>query len=273
MDDTTAANRLGDVTSEEPEVGRLVLLGENFGDWGAVASTRIGSRSAAAISVGSDQHSPSGQFKHDPRVSNEDALCLIDAGDWVGMAVADAHYGPESSHMLIARLHDIWAKIAPTDPTHLAQMVEFLRNGEPAQTESETTLLVAVFERSSGHGYGLSFGDSTLTVLGRGREPVAANPHDVRFVSARHKRSLEYGAEFTFSAEPGELVVVHTDGVNGCHYRSPETSVQPEHLAMMAEAAEYDPLEVVREITLLALAGVGGNPGGQDNIAIAASAA
>ncbi len=251
-------------------VGKIVLLGRDYPDYGAVAATAVGSHAAAAISVGADQNSPSKQFKYDRTVDNEDACCLMAAPDWVGMAVADAHYGPESSHMLIERLHTIWSKIRPTDLDHLAQMIEFLRNGEPPMTESETTLMVSVYDRATRRGFGISFGDSSLSIVGPTRSVFPANPHDHQFVSA-HRGSLRHGTAFRFEAEPGELLLAYTDGVDGCHYRRPETSVQGHHLQDIGRRTGFDALATVNEVTSLALRGVDGNPGGQDNIVICAA--
>ena len=64
-----------------------------------------------------------------------------------------------------------------------------------------------------------------------------------------------------------------TDGVDGCHYRRPETSVQPEDIHEIALATNMDPLETVNEVITLALKGVDGSPGGQDNIAMIAALA
>jgi hypothetical protein len=258
------------MTAPDPRLGRLLLLGENYGTYGEVAATRVGSQSAAAISVGSDENSPSRRWKYDDTVANEDTLCVIDAGDWVGVAVADAHYGPESSHMLVSRLHDIWAKVRPTDLQHLEQMVEFLRTGDPARTESETTLLVSVFDREAGNGFGVSFGDSTFSVVGPGRVPTPINHHDHRFVSGAIPQSFRNGSLFRFEASPGEVLLAFTDGIDGCHYREPATSVRPQHITTIAQSVAYDPLDLITQVTGLALRGVEGNPGGQDNIAIAA---
>lgn len=260
------------MTAPDPRLGRLLLLGENYGTYGAVAATRVGSKSAAAISVGSDENSPSRRWKYDDTVNNEDTLCLIDAGDWVGLAVADAHYGPESSHMLVSRLHDIWAKVRPTDLQHLEQMVEFLRTGDPAQTESETTLLISVFDREAGSGFGLSFGDSTFSIIGADRAPIPINHHDNRYVATAIPQSFRNSSLFRFEASPGEVLLAFTDGIDGCHYREPATSVRPQHIEAIGQAVDYDPLDLVTEVTELALRGVEGNPGGQDNIAIAAIA-
>ena len=252
----------------DPRLGAMVLLGEDFDEYGTISSARVGSRAAVAISVGSDQNSPSAQFKHDPTVMNEDALCIIEGGTWAGYAVADAHYGPESSHMLISRLDKIWAKVQPNDLNHLGQMLDFLRQGDPARTDSETTLLVAVYDRVKRTGFGFSFGDSSFVVAGPGRTAQAVNEKDSRYVTTRVSSSMRGGNPFQFSAEEGDVLLAFTDGIDECHYRNPQTSVQPHHIADIAEAANGDSQQVVTELSTLALAGVDGNPGGQDNIAV-----
>ena len=255
------------------EYGRLLVLGRDHQAWGQVASTAVGSLAGAAISVGSNPDSPSSQFKYDPNVANEDAGCLHSAHDWVGMAVADAHYGPESSHLIMQRLHTMWEKIRPTDLGHLAQMIEFLRQGEPATTESETTLLTVVYDRATRTGFGISFGDSTFAIAGPGRSATPLNPLDGRFVNTVGRDSLRHGTAFKFQAEPGQLLLAFTDGIDGCHYRNPQTSVQAQDIDMVALQSGYEPHATARSLTELALAGVRGNPGGEDNIVALAAIA
>lgn len=261
------------MNSSDPRLGRLLLLGKNYGTYSAISSTAVGSEAAAGTSVGADPDSPSHQFKHDDTVNNEDALCMIAAPDWIGMAVADAHYGPESSHMLMERLHDIWAKVRPKNVDHLAEMIEFLRQGDPAETESETTLLVTVFDRESREGFGLSWGDSSFAIVGSERSPWRINAHDNRFVATNRRGTLRNGGPFDFTAEPGELLLMFTDGINECHYRNPATSVQEYHIHEAVRSAQFEPLDVVNRVISTALGGVDGYPGGQDNIVMAAARA
>ena len=251
-------------------LGRLKLLGRDYGEYGSLAATNVGARAAACISVGSDLNSPSHRFKDDPASPNEDALCVIEAGDWAHYAVADAHYGSESSHMLIDRLHDIWLKVRPTDVQHLGQMIEFLRAGDPPKTESETTLLVVCYDRVEHTGFGLSFGDSSFVIVGPGHETTAINDRNGRFVNAADRFSMITGAPFRFSADPGDILLTFTDGINECHYRSPETSVGFDHIERVVNRS-HEPLRIVQQLAELALSGVDGNPGGQDNIALIAS--
>lgn len=251
----------------------LLLLGQDYGEYGALCSVSVGAHAAASITVGSDPASPSHRFKTDPRVKNEDALCVIEREDWSGFAVADAHYGPESSHLILARLHRMWASHLPEDVDDLGQMIADLRHGNPAETESETTLLVVIYQRTTRRGFGVSFGDSSFTILGADRSGAPMNRHDDRYATTADESTMRDGASFGFSAEPGELLVLHTDGVDGCHYRHPATSVQPKHLLNVAETAGHEPLGTAEGIARLALAGVDGNPGGQDNVAIIAASA
>lgn len=245
----------------------LLLLGEDYGEYGSLCSVTVGSHAAAAITVGADPLSPSHEFKTDPQVKNEDALCVLDGDDWSGYAVADAHYGPESSHLLLSRLHRMWASDIPTDLEDLGQLIADLRHGEPATTRSESTLLVVVYRRTTRQGFGISFGDSSFTLLGPGRDGHPINRHDRRYVTTADKSKLLGGSPFRFAAQPGELLLLHTDGIDGCHYGHPATSVQPSHLLAIAEDAGHDRLRTLEGITRLALDGVAANPGGQDNIA------
>lgn len=256
------------MNAPDPRLGRLMLLGEEYGTYGAVGVTRVGSQASAAISVGSASDSPSHQFKADANVPNEDALCVMEAGNWAAYAVADAHYGPESSHMLVARLHQMLNKIRPTDPDHLRQMVEFLKQGDPAYTDSETTLLIAIYDREKRSGFGVSFGDSSFVIVGPGRTAEPLNNRNGRYVTTRSASSLRHGSDFAFSANPGDLLLTFTDGIDECNYRKPMTSVRPHHIEKVATAAGGDTLEAANQLITLALSGVDGHPGGEDNIAL-----
>ncbi len=150
---------------ESTTPNRLVLLGRDHNEYGRLDTSQVTERTAAAISVGSDPTTWATRWKFDPDVLNEDALCAVEGDGWAGFAVADAHYGPEASHILLERLDGIWSKIRPTDIEHLGQMVEFLRTGDPQLTESETTLLVVFYDRVERTGYGISFGDSSFMIV------------------------------------------------------------------------------------------------------------
>lgn len=251
----------------------LLLLGRDHADYGEIRVVEVGSHTAAAISVGADPDSPSNQFKYDPTVRNEDALSVVELGDLSCFAVADAHYGPEASHMLVERLHQRWSSIRLSGPDHLAEVVLSLRDGAAPTTESETTLLAVVYDRSKRTGFGLSIGDSSFVVVSRTGDTRRINDRDMAFVSARDQRRLRRARPFEFVADVGDLLLAFTDGVDECHYRSPETSIQLSHMAETASLAAYEPVVTARLLAQLALDGVDDNPGGEDNIALVVSAA
>ena len=56
----------------------MLLLGVDYGDYDTLAVKTVGERTAAGISIGSDQWSPSLRFKGDLDVRNEDALVAVD---------------------------------------------------------------------------------------------------------------------------------------------------------------------------------------------------
>ena len=89
-------------------------------------------------------------------------------------------------------------------------------------------------------------------------------------MSCARPRSLDprHASSFAFEAAPGELVLAFTDGINECHYRYPETSVSPQHLQSLLAEIGAEPERYARRLVEMALAGVGGHPGGQDNIAL-----
>lgn len=244
----------------------LCLLGRDHQRYGAFDSFAVGEAAAAAISVGADHSSPSLVFKDDPEVLNEDALCVTVDGKRTGIAVADAHYGPESSHTLINALHQRWADRLPSSAEELALSTTTI--GTAAVTDSETALLVAVHDAASGVGFGLSIGDASLVIVGAGGDATPLNPRNHRYVTAEGDDAEPL--PFTFHATEGDLVLAFTDGVDECHYRNPATSVLPHHIERIAQTHANDPLGVVEALTHLALSGVDGNPGGQDNIAIVA---
>lgn len=252
----------------------LLLLGRDFGEYGSLELRRVGLHTAVALSVGSDRDSPSRIFKHDPSVMNEDVLSAVETPTHACFAVADAHYGPEASHFIGERLHAIWRRVRPMDLTHLSYMLEFLATGAPAVTESESTIVAVSYDRSTRAGFGLSIGDSSFMIVPRdGSLPITRNRHDALFATTSDEQTLAVSDAFQFTAQSGDLLLTFTDGINECHYRSPETSIQPRHIAEVAAAADYDPFDTAERIARLALSGVDDNPGGQDNIALIVSRA
>lgn len=249
------------------------LLGREYDEYGVVSSVKVGAMTAAAMSVGSDTRTPSNRFKTDKAVRNEDALCVIVEEELSLFGVADAHYGPESSHTLISRIHQATSGgRVPASLADLTHVLDSLQDGPPPATNSETTLLVVVYDRKNHQGFGISFGDSSFVIAGPDRLAEPLNHRNNRFVSANPDQLPLEGAAFNYLAKPGDTLLTFTDGIDECHYRSPETSVRPNHISEIV-ASNSDILATVTDLTELALAGVDGHPGGQDNIAVIAARA
>lgn len=236
-------------------------------------ATRVqrGGATACTISAGSSSASPKGQLE----VPNEDALLVVDEGARTLLAVCDAHFGHESSHELIERFSGLERPVARNPLALFDALLALADPSETARYASETTLLVAVWDRGAQAGFGFSFGDSTLIVVGPEATPQPCNRKSSAYVQPCEPASLDprRGHELEFRARPGELIVAFTDGIDECNYRSPDTSIQPRHLQAMLTRSGSDPERFVRGLTELALSGVDGNPGGEDNIALIASLA
>ncbi len=225
------------------------------------------------------------QRKADDPAPNEDALCVAEGDGWVLLAVADAHHGVEASHAWIDAIaerveahrggppstEDLWSIVAtPTEPTAS-------RGDGPATSvatlRSESTLMALVLDRRRGEVRGVSLGDSSAVVVGldRGAQvlsrpaPLYAAPDDAGALARPRFQA------FSSPVSPGELVLVYTDGVNECEYGNPAHSIGPAHLESVWIRSAGDTERFVEGLVRLALAGVDGHAGGEDNIAIAAA--
>jgi serine/threonine protein phosphatase PrpC len=247
-------------------------LGRDHVAYGQYALGRLSPRMFWAISVGADRDSPSLTVKGDPAQPNEDGLLAAEVGDRALLAVADGHFGQQASHEL---LEELAARVPPVPgtPEELVALLRRLAERDRARDcTAGTSLLVAIFDRATREGFGLSFGDSTFAVVGAAGHRREIHWPSSGFVSPERPASLNPRAadRFTFRAAPGELLLVYTDGINECHYREPKTSVTPELMGELWLSTAGNPESYVRELVELALAGVGGHPGGQDNLAVVA---
>jgi hypothetical protein len=248
-----------------------LLLGRDHTTYGEYECVVLpGGRTAVAMSVGADPSSPALLNKGHAGFPNEDALLAIDRGEKTLLAVADAHFGWHASHDLLLGIAE--AATIPAGPQDLEEMIAGL---EPRSDRdgSSSTLVVGIHDRKAQQGFGVSYGDSTLAVVG----PKGASTLSLRgahYVDPHDSDSLApwEGYAFRFFTQPGHLILVFTDGINECHYGSPPTSVTPEHWARLFSDVGPDPEAYARKLMGMALAGVGGNPGGQDNVALIVSA-
>ena len=240
------------------EMEKLCLLGLQHTEWGAVTRRSTGNVSAC-ISVGSDPNSDSLLFKGDKSYPNEDCLVALRSGAQWLLAVADGHAGHHTSHAIIDGLHQMEG--IPSELTAWLSGFRF-----PPQIRGGTTLVVALFNEESRRVVGLSFGDSSIVSVGAdGYE--RHNVGNRTFLRPPHPPPLERANFFEFSLLPGRSLLLFSDGIDECSYRCPEQSITPEIIQRLT--VRYpNAQELTWELTQLALAGVDGHAGGQDNIAL-----
>ena len=135
---------------------------------------------------------------------------------------------------------------------------------------SASTLLVAILDHSTGQGFGLSFGDSSLWQIDAqgARRVHRQNQH---YVNPSDPASLDprRAHEIVLSLEGPTWLLACTDGIDECCYRQPERSIGARHLAELYEPDDMDSFEFAQSLADLACEGVDGHPGGQDNFAFA----
>lgn len=234
-----------------------MLLGRAHTAYGRLHHHSLTPNLAAAISVGRDARTPSALAKAEP---NEDALITNTDGHRILMAVADAHFGAEASHHFIAALDGV---LTLTDAIsrlkHACQSVP--------ETESETSLTVLEFNRETGEGKGIFFGDSRAIVL-HGESAKWAFQSNQRYLRSSDPEALDWAETFRFEVPLGGMIALFTDGVDECCYRQPARSIQPAHLTDLLLSCRGDAKQFARRLCAKALNGVDGHPGGQDNIAL-----
>ena len=230
-------------------------------------------RIAAALSVGGDRASPALAHKGNPDQPNEDAVLVRVVGDRVLLAVADGHFGIHASHSILRAIAG--AEGVPGQPATLARLlgdVPLVTN--PVTPDAGTTLTIAVLRRELRAGFGFTFGDSSCMLASAARSGAPCHAHGSAFVRPGTAEALDVSraAFFEFDTRPGELVVLHTDGVDACCYGRPDRS--PDGAARIALLEEHATASSYAEALMgLALAGLPDAAGGQDNIAIAVAEA
>lgn len=240
----------------------LMMLGVDYSNYGEFCQKSLGD-AFACISAGGDRESPSLGFKGDLSHPNEDALLVRRDGSRYLMAVGDSHFGNQASHILMQRLA---GAPFPANKAELIQTVMEIQEPELVHGAG-STFVVTMVDKDTGSGFGFSAGDSSLVTLGS-EGLVHHVPHNHRFYYFQQPLSEEEWCRFEYRLSPGDVVLLFTDGVNECHYRNPETSIQDSHIRELWERLDGDVERFTALLAQLALDGVAGHPGGQDNIAL-----
>lgn len=254
--------------SRAPAAGeRLVLLGaeHRLFDHVTLVAAADG-RTALAISPGALPEPRFWATKGNRQFPNEDACCALESGDATVLAVADAHFGRESSHVFITAIAAAPPACEASSFAELRRRLAALPPLENCQTAS--TLVVAVVDRVQGRVQALGFGDSRLCVLGpSGARSLLAPDHD--FVRPGEREPLLDGREpQSFPVARGELVVAYSDGL--CDAFGEGIGLAPDALAELAAAGGFDPRHFARAAAEAALAEPSpGAASGRDNLAIA----
>lgn len=245
-----------------------LLLGADHGELGtAVLQTAAGGQVALALSAGVDEsvRTRKGGADH----LNEDvALAWLDRDRWI-LAVADGHEGIDASHRLVRHL----AVHAATYPPQPKEQARWWRDAAKELGDAGyagTTLVVAVWEPLTARVRGLSYGDSRVWRWrpGSGLRDFAAPTHNFVRPGDLYAWHLDHASAFDERLRTGDVLLLHSDGVTECCYRTPEASVTQDDLEALCEVAQGDPEAVARAVLDAALQGVREQPGGQDNVAV-----
>ncbi len=237
----------------------LLLLGRDFPQKDKVHLAEFAGVTAA-ISAGASVESPGSSSKID---ANEDGLLVLSQGDLTLLAVTDSHFGAECGHELLRRIQGRCRSI-PSTFGGLSMLLVGLTD-PPQGSTSGATLSVCVLDATGGRGFGLTFGDSDVFAIEAKGARRLSFPNQV-YLHLDRPLPMEMAGRFEFDLGEERLLMC-SDGITECHYRSPETSIGCSHFAALHAEARSD-LEFTAQLAHLALKGVDGNPGGQDNLVI-----
>ena len=248
------------------------MLGRDHGELGTgLVDGSADGRTAWAISAGASTSVAARKAPGAP--VNEDGLLVVDADEALLLAVADGHHGHEASHRLLEGIADRARSTTPwprTSPGLARWIATACAGGPPTPSSAASTLLVVVLDRGTGQLRGLSFGDSQAWVVPPRGRPRPLHPRTTAYVDPAAPESLAAARAAPILADlpQGGWLVLQTDGVHECCYGRPERSVGPRELETLAAEAGGSARTLAADLLTLALRGVGGLPGGEDNVAL-----
>lgn len=243
---------------------RILLLGSKHTTFNEVAQENLGFASAC-LSPGADPNSPSFQNKGDKSKPNEDSLLVLRQGTSWLLAVADGHFGTSTAEAMVEHLSRI-----PRIPQRLGPLSLWLSSLQLPNSASMAgaTLTVACFEETTRKVVGLSLGDSSIATISEVGFELLNQPNE-NYIRPTSGVAIELACKFDFNLAPDAMLLLYSDGVNECCYRCPEYSIQGRHFQELY-AKNPSPADFSLGLARLALAGVDGQVGGQDNIAVVA---
>jgi serine/threonine protein phosphatase PrpC len=221
-------------------------------------------RAAAAICPGGLPDDAFYRHKGDRAYPNEDACCVLEDGDHVLLAVADAHHGREASERLIETIAD---ESLPRSPIEFeAMLARLARLPEAGLGQSESTLLVAWLDRGDLRAEAVSYGDSSLVHLRvEDRAPQSPLARGKRFVAPGALGFPE--ARASLRVAPGDVLALYTDGIDDAFGR--DRGLTASDLDRIARECGHRPADFVRAAIEAALGELG--DGGRDNLAVVAA--
>ena len=249
------------------------MLGKNYNTYGEISLCNIKDDISCAICIGGDKNSPSLTFKGDVKTANEDAVFAALHEDLAILAVADSHFGHWASDTIMTYLaehmHDMHNLESFSNQPEDLFKIMFEQYSDDKEF-SETTLIFVTININTGAGTGLSFGDSSAMIVNHlNHKRVNTKNHIYISPNTAPDMFKSMANEFYFTLAPGDVILLFTDGIDECHYGYPETSITDQHIHNLFLANNSGIQSFTSSLASLALQGVNGNPGGQDNLAIA----
>ncbi|MDB2576111.1 SpoIIE family protein phosphatase [Planctomycetota bacterium] len=256
------------------------LFGEDHGTVNEFALALVGgplsgvSPTACAVGAGGDGVLTR---KGPAAVLNEDCVLAFDDGRRVIHAIADGHHGHEASHSsveLVATMVEQSGGVISPDEA-LAQLHPLWLETKAESDGSRCTLVVLSIDRGEGILEGFSLGDSGV-FLGNMEDGVRRVVPPNTFYMAPWdpgSHGIPPSTHFRVPVRSGDWVLTCSDGIHECKYETPEESIGAKELESLMIRAGRRPEAFVESAVTLALAGVSGHPGGEDNLAVVASIA
>lgn len=258
-----------------------ILVGPEHEELEHVEIAELGPEIALALSAGGSGFSAGRMHKFD---ANEDGVLALRGDNAVLLAVADAHHGASAATDCLRALESSTTAIPQSVRAlrdHVASVVAAAMHVHSAFDAKPSACSLLVVVLVGARVFGVSIGDCSAVVLRTMPRDGESVPRATRLAPKRETwifaassaDEICASAElFDCALEDVDVVLLFTDGVDECCYGRPDRSIQLADIAaLFAETSRETQIrERVALLAALALDGIRGQPGGQDNIAIVA---